>query len=40
MCEAVRAVSVERFGRLVGATSERTLGAITDLLVRWLGRRG
>lgn len=39
MCEAVRAVSVERFGRLVGAASPATMAAITDQLVLWLGHR-
>lgn len=39
MCEAVRAVSVERFGRLVGAASPATMAEITDQLVLWLGHR-
>jgi mRNA interferase MazF len=39
MCEAVRAVSVERFGRLIGTGSRATMTAITDQLVLWLGHR-
>lgn len=39
MCEAVRAVSAERFGRLIGTSSSATMAAITDQLVLWLGHR-
>lgn len=37
MCEAVRAVSLERFGQLTGAANSVTLAAITDQLALWLG---
>jgi mRNA interferase MazF len=37
MCEAVRAVSVDRFGRLIGTASRATMAAVTEQLVRWLG---
>ncbi|MQA85427.1 MAG: type II toxin-antitoxin system PemK/MazF family toxin [Streptosporangiales bacterium] len=40
MCEAVRAVSTERFSRLVGTATGSTLAAIIDQLVLWLGRHG
>ena len=36
MCEAVRAVSVQRFGRLISTATDKTLGAITDQLLLWL----
>lgn len=39
MCEAVRAVSLERFGRLISTASNLTLAAITDQLVHWLSHR-
>jgi mRNA interferase MazF len=36
MCEAVRAVSIQRFGRIIGTATEETLSAITDQLLLWL----
>lgn len=39
MCEAVRAVSLERFGRLIGTANRLTVEAITDQLMVWFGRR-
>ncbi|MEO7195096.1 MAG: type II toxin-antitoxin system PemK/MazF family toxin [Pseudonocardiaceae bacterium] len=39
MCEAVRAVSLERFGQLIGTTSSVTIAAITNQLMLWLGHR-
>jgi mRNA interferase MazF len=39
MCEAVRAVSLERFGQLIGTATSVTIAAITDQLVLWLGHR-
>jgi mRNA interferase MazF len=39
MCEAVRAVSLERFGQLIGTANSITVTAITDQLVLWLGHR-
>jgi len=39
MCEAVRAVSLERFGQLIGTADNPTLAAITDQLMLWLGNR-
>jgi mRNA interferase MazF len=39
MCEGVRAVSMERFGRLISTASRATMTAITDQLVLWLGHR-
>ena len=36
MCEAVRAVSTERFGRLIGSADERTLQHVADQLMLWL----
>jgi len=38
MCEAVRVVSLERFGQLISTTTSATLADITDQLVLWLGR--
>ena len=38
MCEAVRAVSLERFGQLISTATSATLDDITDQLVLWLGR--
>jgi len=38
MCEAVRAVSLERFGQLISTATSATLADITDQLVLWLGR--
>jgi mRNA interferase MazF len=37
MCEAVRAVSLERFGQFISTASSATVAAITDQLVLWLG---
>lgn len=37
MCEAVRAVSTQRFGHLIGTATGQTLDAIIDQLVLWLG---
>jgi mRNA interferase MazF len=39
MCEAVRAVSIARFDRLIGVASRQTLDAITRRLTLWLGLR-
>jgi len=39
MCEAVRAVSVERFGRLISTASHDTLNAIAQQLILWLSPR-
>jgi mRNA interferase MazF len=36
MCEAVRAVSIQRFGRIIGTATDETLRAITDQLLLWL----
>jgi mRNA interferase MazF len=36
MCEAVRAVSTQRFGRIIGTATDETLSAITDQLLLWL----
>ncbi|MDR7302956.1 type II toxin-antitoxin system PemK/MazF family toxin [Haloactinomyces albus] len=36
MCEAARALSTQRFGRLIGTATEQTTGAITDQLALWL----
>jgi mRNA interferase MazF len=36
MCEAVRAVSNQRFGRLIGTATDDTLCGITDQLLLWL----
>ena len=38
MCEAVRAVSAERFGRLIGTASDLTMTAIGAQLMLWLDR--
>lgn len=38
MCQAVRTVSVQRFGRLIGTASTATLEAFTRQLVLWLGQ--
>lgn len=37
MCEAVRAVSTTRFGRLISTAEERTIEAVTSQLAFWLG---
>jgi mRNA interferase MazF len=37
MCEAVRAVSVTRFGHLIGTAGAETLNAIRTQLLLWLG---
>jgi mRNA interferase MazF len=39
MCEAVRAVSIARFDRLLGVASRQTLDAISRRLTLWLGLR-
>ena len=36
MCEAVRAVSLQRFGRFVGTATGETLTAVTAQLMLWL----
>ena len=36
MCEAVRAVSIQRFGRIIGTATDETLSAIVDQLLLWL----
>ena len=38
MCEAIRAVSTERFGRMIGTASPATLHAVSDQLGLWLDR--
>lgn len=40
MCEAIRAVSLERFGGLISTATSSTLAAITDQVVLWLGYSG
>ncbi|WP_416210448.1 type II toxin-antitoxin system PemK/MazF family toxin [Frankia sp. Cas8] len=37
MCEAVRAVSTQRFGRLLATADEQTTSAIARQITRWLG---
>ncbi|MCA1706681.1 MAG: type II toxin-antitoxin system PemK/MazF family toxin [Actinobacteria bacterium] len=37
MCEAIRAVSLERFGQLISTADRATLAEITGQLVLWLG---
>lgn len=39
MCEAVRAVSTRRFGRLIGAATSDTLTVIVRQLGLWFGLR-
>lgn len=39
MCEAVRAVSTQRFGHVIGTADGQTMDAIVDQLVLWLGYR-
>jgi len=39
MCEAVRSVSVERFGQFIGTANSVTVTGITNQLMLWLGRR-
>lgn len=36
MCEAVRAVSTQRFGRLVSTAADATVSKITEQLMLWL----
>jgi mRNA-degrading endonuclease toxin of MazEF toxin-antitoxin module len=36
MCEAVRAVSLQRFGRLISTATDETLSNITNQLLLWL----
>lgn len=38
MCEAVRAVSTQRFGRHIATATERTMRAIGEQLALWLTR--
>jgi len=38
MCEAVRAVSNQRFGRLVGMANQSTTDSIADQITRWLAQ--
>lgn len=38
MCEAVRAVSIQRFGRTISNASQETTEAVTRQIVMWLGR--
>lgn len=40
MCEAVRAVSLGRFGRRISTASDTTVAAVTDQVMLWFGRRG
>src|SRR5487761_1085972 len=35
MCEALRTVSTQRFGRLIGTATVETLTAVTEQLVIW-----
>lgn len=37
MCEAVRSVSLERFGQLISTANSITVAAITNQLTLWLG---
>jgi mRNA interferase MazF len=37
MCEAVRAISLERFGQLISTANSITVAAITNQLALWLG---
>jgi len=39
MCEAVRAASTQRFGRLIGTADRETVKAVQRQLVRWLDHR-
>jgi mRNA interferase MazF len=36
MCEAVRAMSIQRFGRMISTATDETLNAISDQLLLWL----
>lgn len=36
MCEALRAVSAQRFGRRIGAATEDTLHQVLEQLILWL----
>jgi mRNA-degrading endonuclease toxin of MazEF toxin-antitoxin module len=36
MCEAVRAISTRRFGRMIGTATNETLDRITGQLMLWL----
>ncbi|MHB8341164.1 MAG: type II toxin-antitoxin system PemK/MazF family toxin [Mycobacteriales bacterium] len=36
MCEAVRAVSIQRFGTLIGTATDETLSNVTGQLMLWL----
>lgn len=37
MCEAVRAISTQRFGRLISTAAGETLAMVTQQLMLWLG---
>ncbi|MHB8263142.1 MAG: type II toxin-antitoxin system PemK/MazF family toxin [Acidimicrobiales bacterium] len=39
MCEAVRSVSIQRFGRLIGIASRETVDAVNYQLMLWLDYR-
>jgi mRNA interferase MazF len=39
MCEAVRAVSTTRFGRLIGTAEQHTINVVIDQVALWLGVR-
>ncbi|MGH3845023.1 MAG: type II toxin-antitoxin system PemK/MazF family toxin [Pseudonocardiaceae bacterium] len=39
MCEAVRAVSTQRFGRLISTATDEIVNKITDQLTMWLSSR-
>ncbi len=39
MCEAVRAVSTQRFGELISTATDDTLNKITEQLTLWLSNR-
>ena len=36
MCEAARAVSIQRFGRLISTATDETLAKVTEQLTLWL----
>lgn len=40
MCEAVRAVSTQRFGQLISTATEQTLDEVTEQLGLWLSGSG
>ncbi len=39
MCEAVRVVSTQRFGRLISTATDEIVNKITDQLTLWLSSR-